>query len=81
MRRSDGYSETSARNSANVFTAGQDYIKYGFIAITVSILLHYLTMLLASDTHSSYSDYTSLSNEDQENRFDHDNSAGTIIKL
>ena len=40
---------------------------------------HFHFLLLASDTQSSYSDYTSLSNDDHDPRYEHDNSAGIII--
>ena len=40
---------------------------------------HFCFLLLASDTQSSYSDYTSLSNDDHDPRYEHDNSAGIII--
>lgn len=80
LRQADGYSET--RNSGNVFAAGRNRdeqttnIKCS--RLPVYHHFHFYFLLLASDTHSSYSDYTSLSNDDHDPRYEHDNSAGII---
>ena len=39
----------------------------------------FICFILASDTQSSFSDYTSLSNDDHEGRYDHDAAAGIIF--
>ena len=49
---------------------------------TVSFLFYVLfCFILASDTQSSFSDYTSLSNDDHEGRYDHDAAAGIIFSF
>ena len=83
MRQGDGYSETSARHSGHVFAAGRRidilYL-YSFYLISHFLFCPYVYFILpASDTQSSYSDYTSLSNDDHDPRYEHDNSAGTIL--
>ena len=83
LRQTDGYSET--RNSGNVFAAGRNRdeqttnIKCS--RLPVYHHFHFCFLLLASDTHSSYSDYTSLSNDDHDPRYEHDNSAGIIFNI
>ena len=47
---------------------------------TVSLSFYlFICFILASDTQSSFSDYTSLSNDDHEGRYDHDAAAGIIF--
>ena len=53
---------------------------YSFYLISHFLFCPYVYFILpASDTQSSYSDYPSLSNDDHDPRYEHDNSAGTIL--
>ena len=55
------------------------HVRFLGALVHFEVLFVLFCFILASDTQSSFSDYTSLSNDDHEGRYDHDAAAGIIF--